>query len=177
MLTKIKAYFNVFFNLSIISITLFFANKYYNNKINNINNEFIKYKSEIEFKIINRNNEILLKNQIISLENEELTKKLGVLENELYQKFNNQNKINNDIKSSIANNSTRLYINTTTENGGSDNTTTENSKTSSLDDGKTRRSIINTEDAKSIISITNEGDKYRLQLISLQEWINNNIKD
>ena len=100
------------------------------------------------------------------------------MENEKYKQFTELQKANNIIKSNVANNNNRLYINAQCPKpASSENTKTEDNTTSRVDDGKTPKAVIDPRDGQSIIAITEKADKYKAQLEALQEWVNTLIED
>lgn len=164
--------------ISIIMILLFGSYTYFNNishnrEVKKLNIEIDNQKhivynktkelEELKVSLINEVNVLLEKN--IKLNND-----LKKIENDAYNKYNEKMKENEKIIANLrsVNNGLRISVKKSNicESSGNGNT-----KSPSVDDGETIRAVIDPKDAETIISITNEGDKYRLQLQSLQDWI------
>lgn len=174
----IKQYLNIIIGVAIAGVTFYLSSLYYNHKIDNINKDFDNYKIINEKNILNQKLQIAEQNQKILKDNQDLQDKLKEVENEKYKLFTDLQKVNNTIKSNVSNGVDRLYINakcpSTTNNA---DTKTENNTTSTMDDGKTTKAVIDPRDATTIIEITNKGDKYKEQLEALQDWINKLIEE
>lgn len=170
--TIIKNYKTVIIGVTMASIIWYCASLYYNYKIDKINNEFNNYKQILEIKKQTQINSILEQNNILKDENINLINKLKIVEDIKYETLQKLEKANNTIKSNVANGNNRLYINARcTEGNNNKSRKNEVPNTSSMDDGKTSKAVIDTRDAELIISITNKADKYKAQLEALQDWI------
>lgn len=173
IITLFKQYLNIIIAVAIASTSFYLASVYYNHKIDKINNEYSTYRLTTEKNIENQKASILADQNKIKDENLALINKLKDTENDKYKQITALKKNNNDLKSSIANGSSSLYINakctaTANNQGGK----TEITNSSSLDDGKTAKAVIDSRDAAAIIEITNKADGYKSQLDSLQDWVN-----
>lgn len=157
----IKQYLNIIIAIIVASLTFYICSSYYNKKIDKINKE-----------IILNNISLLTQQNKLKDDNLTLINKLKDLENEKYIQYQELQKINSDIKSSVAIGSKRLYVNATCTDRK-----TETSISSGLDDGENTKAIIDSRDATAIIEITEKADKYKSQLEALQNWINVLILD
>lgn len=172
IITLIKQYANILIALIITSLTFYLASLYYNHKIDKINVDYTNYRVTTEKNILTQKSDILSQQNKLKEENLVLINKLKDNENENYKKYQSLQKSNNDLKSSISANATKLYINANcTKSNNSKGGEAEASNASSVDDGETSKAIIDTRDATAIIEITSKADLYKEQLESLQNWI------
>lgn len=167
----IKKYTTAIIVILIIAITASVTRWYYTGKIDKLNNQFNTYKLNQE---IEKSAKVIKALEDVNKfrdENDKLKKDLKRIEDESYKKQTNLQKKNDDLRRTIADGSTRLYIDADCSKAGADNSKNGNNSTSAMDDGETTRAVINPRDAEAIISITNKGDKYKGQLEALQEWV------
>lgn len=178
MITILKNYLNIIIAVLSALLTFYFSHLYYSNKIDKVNSEYSNYRLTTEKNIETQKASILSQQNNLKDENLALNNKLKDLENEKYKQYQELQKVNSDLKSSIANGSKRLYINascpsTTNNQSGK----TEDNSTSPVVNGSTSKAVIDSRDATAIISITEKADKYKSQLEGLQSWINELILD
>ena len=171
-ISLIKEYLNLIIGIVIALLTFYLSSLYYNHKIDKINNDYNNYKNINEKNIQAQKISILEQTNKLNKENLALQDKLKEVENEKYKQFTELQKANNIIKSNVANNNNRLYINAKcTESTNNTDSKTANSSTTGLDDGNTSKAVIDSRDASAIIEITNKADKYKEQLEALQIWV------
>lgn len=115
---------------------------------------------------------LIIENKRLSLENEsqeiiiKLQTNLKEIENESHIKIIELQDQNNIVLNDLATSKRKLYVTTrkVPKNAAS--------KTSTSSDGETCTRELDPENAQRIIKITNEADKYKSQLESLQKWVN-----
>lgn len=169
----IRQYLNIIIAVITIIITLYLSSIYYNNKINKVKTEYNTYKLVTENNIKEQQVSILTQNNKLKEENLTLNNKLKEVENENYKNYEELQKANSTIKSSVINNSKRLHINAICPKStvNTDSKTKDNT-TSTMDDGISTKAIIDPRDGGAIITITEKADKYKSQLEALQKWVN-----
>lgn len=172
LISLVKNYKYVIGAITIASTSIYISSIYYNYKIDKIEQMHYNYIKETDKEFLKQKVSILEQNSKIKDENEKLSLKLKGIEDEKYKLHNELQESNSRLKSAISTNERRLYINAKCTPSTSDSSgKNTGSTTSSLDDGKTSKAIIDSRDATDIISITEKADKYKSQLEALQEWI------
>lgn len=167
----IKRYTTAIIVILIIAITASVTRWYYTGKIDKLNNQFNTYKLNQE---IEKNAKIIKALEDVNKlrdENDKLNKDLKRIEDENYKKQTNLQKKNDYFRRTIADGSTRLYIDADCKGSRGGDSKEGNNTTGAVDNGEATKAVINPRDAETIISITNKGDKYKGQLEALQEWV------